>query len=336
VGRVGTFAYNFSRFFIYTVEYGEVVARLKPRIIHAHDLYTLQSAVRIGEWIDAEVIYDAHELESDRKANTPPVRKRLIIEQEKKYAPKATACVTVSNAIADEMVKELGVERPTVIFNAPIVGQVPKGWESRTVRADLNLSADTPLFVFVGKIWEISRGNQKIDLIIRSVCKNPGFHLALIGPVSDRAKRQIEDLIEDEGIEGRVHLVAPIPSEAIIHYIADADVGVYFMWPDTRNIDLTIPNKLFEFSLAGLPLVVTDLTSTRWFCSIANNALFFSSLEPDEVAQICYEAYENRDQYRPDVDKLAEIRRDYRWETQGQRLVELYRRVLSAAGQRGA
>lgn len=333
--RTGAQVYRYARFFLFTIEYGETVARLKPKVIHAHDLYTLQAAVRIARWIGAEVVYDAHELESDRRAGTKPAMAKWIIDQEKTYAPLATGCVTVSHAIADTMQNDLGVARPTVVFNAPIVLEAPEGFETRTIRADLGLSPQTPLFVFVGKIWEIADGNQKIDLIIRGVCRNPEYHLALIGPLSDLAKEQIEKLVEEEGSQARVHLVPPIPSEAIIHYIADADAGIYFMWPDTRNIDLTIPNKLFEFSLAGLPLVVTDLTSTRWFCTIAGNAVFVKSQQVEEVAQACREVIDRQQELRPNQEKLAQIRREYSWEAQGARLVEFYKSLLKRAGNRG-
>ncbi|MBK9077970.1 MAG: glycosyltransferase [Hyphomicrobium sp.] len=140
--RTGAQVYRYARFFLFTIEYGETVARLKPKVIHSHDLYTLQAAVRIARWIGAEVVYDAHELESDRRAGTKPAMAKWIIDQEKTYAPLATGCVTVSHAIADTMQNDLGVARPTVVFNAPIVLEAPEGFETRTIRADLGLTSD--------------------------------------------------------------------------------------------------------------------------------------------------------------------------------------------------
>jgi glycosyltransferase involved in cell wall biosynthesis len=326
--KVGQRVYKYSRFFLFTVEYGETVARLKPKVIHAHDLYTLQAAVRIAAWTGAKVVYDAHELESDRYLSITRTMKRWTIAQEKKYAPQASACVTVSNAIADEMERELQVERPTVVFNAPVTTQHDPTVERSTVRSELNLGETTPLFVFVGKVYELYKSNQRVGLIIEALAQCPGYHLAIVGPVGPTAEKQIEELKDRLGIHDRLHLIPPIPAESIIHFIRDADVGVYFMWPDTRNIDLTIPNKLFEFSLAGLPIVVSDLTSTRWFVEQAGNAVLVKENTPEAVADACRTMYAKAKTTRPTPERLAELRRDYSWEAQELKLLDLYQNKL--------
>lgn len=327
----GRQAFRYARFFLFTIEYGETVARLNPRVIHAHDLYTLQAATRIGAWTGARVVYDAHELEADRRSDTDELMKQWIIRQERKYAPRATRCITVSHAIADEMARTLKVDRPEIIFNAPVSREPPPGWERRTLRNDLALKRKTPLFVFVGKVYNLYNSNQQVGLIIEAVSSCPGYHLAIVGPITPEAVAEVEELRSRLKIGDRLHLVPPIPAEAIVSYIGDADVGIYLMWPDTRNIDLTIPNKLFEFSLAGLPLVVSDLTSTRWFCNQAENAILVSERSVSAVAEACRKAYMDPSSLRPDPPKLAEIRHRFSWELQGVTLTKFYDKVLQSA-----
>ncbi|MXQ12895.1 glycosyltransferase family 4 protein [Microvirga makkahensis] len=327
---VGRKVFNYSHYFLRTLEYGETVARLRPRVIHAHDLYTLQAAVRIAAWTGAKVVYDAHELEADRTKMTDMRLKRWIIDQEKFYAPKTDACITVSNAIADEMVKELGIERPTIVFNAPVTDHLPEEWRGKTIRKTLGLDPQTPLFVFVGKVYELFNSNQRVGMIIEALAQCEGFHLAIMGPLGSTAAEQIPELSARLGIEGRLHILGSIPAEAITSYIADADAGIYFMWPDTRNIDLTIPNKLFEFSLAGLPIVVSDLTSTRWFVEQVHNAILVSEESPEAIAKACREAYETRDKLRPSPDRLAFMINEFSWSAQERKLLALYGKLLDA------
>ncbi len=329
ITKSGRTMFRYSRFFLYTLEYGETVARLNPKIIHAHDLYTLQAATRIAKWTGAKVIYDAHELESDRRAGTGKRMKKWIINQEKKYAPKADGWVTVSHAIGDEMVKECKLkDQPTVVFNSPVIKGMPKAMTGRTVRTDLGLDSSVPLFVFVGKVYEIHKGNQKIAYIIDAIADIEDFHLAIVGPMSDHAREQIRSLLEENNAKGRVHLVPPIPAEAIVHYIKDADASVYFMWPDTRNIDLTIPNKLFEFSLSGLPLVVSSLYSTRWFCEQFDNAIPVAENTKEAITAACRQAYAERDRLRPTSEQLEIMKRDFSWSAQADKLWALYRSIL--------
>jgi glycosyltransferase involved in cell wall biosynthesis len=320
----GRNVFRYSRFFLYTIEYGETVARLNPRAIHAHDLYTLQAATRIARWTRSKVVYDAHEFEADRRVDTDARMKHWIIDQEKTYAPRATRCVTVSHAIADEMERNLGVLRPEVIFNAPIASSPPANWGHRSLRDDLGLPRSTPLFVFVGKVYDLYKSNQRVGLIIEAIHLCPGYHLAIVGPMGATAAAEIAEITDRLGLKDRLHIVPPVPAEAIVSYIASADAGIYFMWPETRNIDLTIPNKLFEFSLSGLPLVVTDLTSTRWFCEQAKNAVLVSEKEPEAVAQACRQAYKNARKLKPKKRALEAIRLEFSWEAQGAKLVRFY------------
>lgn len=325
---VGRRIYAYARFFLLTIEYGETVARLKPRVIHAHDLYTLQAAQRIARWTGASVVYDAHELEADRRHGIDPAMKRWIIRQEKKYAPQAAACLTVSQQIADEMASALGIPRPEVVFNAPVTADVPGGWAGRTLRGTLGLDRATPLFVFVGKVYDIFNNNQRVGLIIEAVAQCPGYHLAIMGPIGPVAAGQIDELSARLGLGTRLHLLPPIPAEAIVGFIADADAGVYFMWPDTRNIDFSMPNKLFEFSLSGLPIVVSELTSTRWFAERARNAVLVGEKTPEAVARACRTAYESAATLRPSPARLAELRAEFSWEAQGIKLCRLYEQLL--------
>lgn len=335
ITKSGRTIFRYSRFFLYTLEYGETVARLNPKVIHAHDLYTLQAATRMAKWTGAKVVYDAHELESDRRAGTGKRMRKWIINQEKKYAPKADGWVTVSHAIGDEMVKECKLkDQPTVVFNSPVIKEMPKAMLGRTVRTDLKLDSLIPLFVFVGKVYEIHKGNQKIAYIIDAIANVKGFHLAIVGPMSDLAREQIKTLLEENGVKDRVHLVPSVPAEAIVHYIKDADASVYFMWPDTRNIDLTIPNKLFEFSLSGLPLVVSSLHSTRWFCEQFDNAIPVEENTIEAISAACIQAYAERERLSPTAEQLEIMRRDYCWSAQAQKLWALYTSLLTSPDRR--
>lgn len=330
--RFGRNVYRYSRFFLYTIEYGETVVRLNPRVIHAHDLYTLQAATRIARWTGVKVVYDAHELESDRRAGTGKFMRKWIINQEKKYAPRADEIVTISYAVGDEIVKNCNLQLfPTIVFNAPVIRKMPVEMGNRTVRTELNLSSETPLFVFVGKIYEIHNSNQKIDYLIDAIGQNPDFHLAMVGPMSDKAQDQINALTKKLNIADRIHHIPPIPPEAIVHYIKDADVGIYFMWPDTRNIDLTIPNKLFEFSLAGLPLVLSSLHSTRWFCDMFGNAIYVEENSPEAISKACTQAFERRDAMTPKPHMLVYMKENYSWQQQAEKLWDLYKNLLLPA-----
>jgi glycosyltransferase involved in cell wall biosynthesis len=48
------------------------------------------------------------------------------------------------------------------------------------------------------------------------------------------------------------------PAE-VIDAIADADLGLMLIEPVCRSYELTLPNKLFEYAAAGLPILASNL-----------------------------------------------------------------------------
>jgi len=79
---------------------------------------------------------------------------------------------------------------------------------------------------------------------------DPGFATALAA------------LARDEGVRDRVHFVPNVPLEGLLAYTAEADVGVALFEPSCENYRLTVPNKLFEYLAAGIPVLGGQGTET--------------------------------------------------------------------------
>ena len=83
-------------------------------------------------------------------------------------------------------------------------------------------------------------------------------HLLFLGAEGNYAERLRVVAIE-KGVAERVHLIGPVPLEALLSYTAQADIGVSLLEDSCENHRLALPNKLFEYLAAGLPVVVSNL-----------------------------------------------------------------------------
>ncbi|MEO8395519.1 MAG: glycosyltransferase, partial [Chloroflexota bacterium] len=59
----------------------------------------------------------------------------------------------------------------------------------------------------------------------------------------------------DQVAPGRVEFRPPVPPFEIVRAIADGDIGLCFIPGSTFAYRMTLPNKLFEFMVAGLAVV---------------------------------------------------------------------------------
>src|SRR5438132_8467125 len=66
-------------------------------------------------------------------------------------------------------------------------------------------------------------------------------------------------IVQEMGLEGRVHFLAPAHPARLVESLAGFDVGVVPYRPTTMDHRLCLPNKGFEYLQAGLALAVSAL-----------------------------------------------------------------------------
>ena len=63
--------------------------------------------------------------------------------------------------------------------------------------------------------------------------------------------------VDDPQFEGRLHCIPKLPFERLRRLTASADVGLSLDQGGHGNYEMSLPNKLFDFMHARLPMVVT-------------------------------------------------------------------------------
>ena len=298
--------------------FGQALDELAPDVIHAHDFVTLPAAARAAQRLGALCIYDSHELEMHRNIRRGRFDRWLCGRIERRHIRQADAVVTVCDSIADHLARAYAIPRPEVVMNAPDVGSLaPIG---RDVRSDLGLSPDTPLAIYVGRIT-IGRG---IERLAQALAHMPGTHLALLGAVNAPTLVAATEIVRENGTADRFHPLPPVPPSAVLPYIASADVSVVPIENVCLSYFYCLPNKLIESTIAGLPVVVSDFPEMRRYVELGRCGLTMDPEDPADIARAVSEAYRRRFELRFDAERRARVEESYGWETQRQRLVELY------------
>jgi glycosyltransferase involved in cell wall biosynthesis len=210
-------------------------------VVHANDLDTLPAGALIARRLRARLVYDAHELYSDFDPAPPRLYRTALLAIERRLARRADAVVTVSDALADELQARHRLrERPIVVLNAPELDPAEPAPHEAPLRA-----------VYTGAL---GTGRPLDDLLDAAA---PNVRLAL--HVVQIPLPLIQSEVERRGLAGRVHVGPPLPPEELPELLRAHDVGIVFDRPVTRNAQLSLPNKLFEYLMAGLAVVVPRL-----------------------------------------------------------------------------
>jgi glycosyltransferase involved in cell wall biosynthesis len=222
--------------------------RHKPKIIHCHDTMVLAIGVIIKIISKSKLIYDAHELESNKNGQSKILAKATLYI-EKACWSYVDHLISVSDSIIEWYNNNLGAKKSTLILNSPLIksSEVKKG----NYFHDLyDIEPSKSVFIYLGIL---GRG-RGIDLILEAFCdENIESHIVFVG--YGEFEKKIFDIAQ---IENNIHLHEAVPHEDVVSLVASADVGLCLI----ENVSLSdyycLPNKLFEYAFAGLPILTSD------------------------------------------------------------------------------
>lgn len=215
---------------------------------HAHDLNTLWVASRTARARRAKVVYDAHEMHACR-TGVGAVRRRYAAWLERRLIRRVDAAITVSASIARHMAAIPGAPEVTVVRNVPDRVQVDAALD---LRAELGIAAADRIILYQGTV-QPHRGIEElidaIQLVDRCV-------LVVIGHGDHRPT--LEASVARRSLSERVHFFGPVDNRELIRWSASADVGTACIKAASLSYFYSLPNKLFEYMMAGLPVVASD------------------------------------------------------------------------------
>lgn len=329
-------------FFIYRTYdsvFGKHIDAWKPDIIHSHDGVTLPAAAHAAKRTGAKLIFDSHELEVHRSPPLPYLRRIKVERMERKYLPQTDRVITVTNRAADYLAHEYGIDRPTVLFNAPPANPtaMPNKWEvydRDDVRGDLNLHPEDFLFVYTGNIT-LNRGLELAVIALSRIqnFNDPNkrfkskFHLAAVGEVKGDQDKAIMSLAETYGLQGRVHLLKPVAPHRVAKYISTANASIIPILPVTLSYEFAMPNKLFEATLSGNPIICADLLEMGPFVTENSLGLTYIADKPDDCATKMLELIRNYEQFERSDARQAELSDKFSWEAQEKKLLAMYANI---------
>ena len=214
-------------------------------IVTAHSLASLPVGVVVSRLCGAGLLYDAHELETERSGWPAPVRK-IAKWVERALIRLCDHTLVVNDTIRDWYVKTYGELRISTVRNVPII---PSSNGESTLRKQLSISEDDLVCVYCGIL---TKGRFLPELVEVFSGLSPSQHLVFIGfgPLEGLIKSWASRL-------PNVHVLPAVPQEQLIPLMSGADIGLFFTNRDAgSSYDYSLPNKVFEYAGARLGLLV--------------------------------------------------------------------------------
>ncbi len=238
---------------------------------------------------------------------------------------RCAAVIVVSPSIEREMCKRYACPTVSVVRNiAPYRNVLPSG----KLREQLKLPAHSRVALYQGYL----QPDRGLDLLIKSApFLEKNVVLVLMGEDRLGTQAKLEALITSEGVADCVKIVSAVPYMELLEWTASADIGLIVYPPDySQNVQMMLPNKLFEFLMAGVPVLASPLADVAAIIRSYDVGQVVSSLAPIDIGAAINAMLADRHALdRMHCNALKAAQEDLNWEKEQQHLVCLYYRILA-------
>lgn len=294
-------------FTIRAVVYG---LRAKPSLVHCHDTFALPAGA-ILSLFGTLVIYDAHELESNKKAQTKLLSK-VTYSLEKICWSRISGFITVSGSIL-EWYKGQFKELPSqVVLNSPVIEKQTLNTTEPSLREKFEIPEGQLVFIYVG-ILSDGRG---IDDILDAFSALEDSHVVFLG------YGPMQNTIESYSRENKnIHYHRAVAHDRVTKVVASADYGFCLIENCSLSDYLCLPNKLFEYAFSSVKVIASDFPEIKKVVEDFRIGVILNN--GDKLVNVVSSLESSESVAEPkDLEYLS-------WESQKRNLNELYARLLS-------
>jgi glycosyltransferase involved in cell wall biosynthesis len=269
------------RFLLHDLRLARRLRALRPTVLHAHDSNALVPVGLAARGLRVPFVYDAHDLWLGRPRRE---RSRLYFALNQLYygiverllVPRAVATLTVSPPIVEHLRDRYHLRDVRLVANYPDVdGEVTRR-ELRDLPGGDAIDPDAPIVLYLGGLM----AGRGLEQLVDAVGLVPSVQLVLLG------SGVLEDSLLSRAAErgARVHLLAPVPPSEVEAYASSADLGVNAIVGSSLNDSYALPNKLFHYMAAGLPVVASDFPHVRDIVEGARCGVMADTRRPEAIA----------------------------------------------------
>src|SRR5258708_11675502 len=233
------------------------VIQMPADIYHAHDSNALAACYVAATWHRKPLVFDAHELPLNEPDGTSRWLPALVTRLLAVMLRRCTGIITVSSPIAQEICKRYHVPQVCLVRNI-----LPYQMTATSDRLQkyLGLSSSVRIALYQGNLD--SRGLERLIPVASYLV--PHIVIGMMGRAEATIQSNLEKLVIQEGVSNQVRIIPPVPYAELLTWTASADICLVVYSP-TRgprfapNIQMCLPNKLFEYLMAGLPVLSSSL-----------------------------------------------------------------------------
>lgn len=286
---------------------------LKKDILLANDLDSLLPNYLVSKISRSSLVFDSHELFSEvPELINRPKKQKVWIGLEKTLLPKLKNCYTVCNSIANYYNIKYGTDFKT-IRNVPFrINKIEKH--------KFPFSTDGKKIIIYQGALNIGRG---LELIIDTMQFIDNAILVIVG--AGDIEQPLIEKTSSLNLYNKVKFISKQNPTKLQKLTPLADLGISIEEDLGLNYRFALPNKLFDYIQAEVPVLVSDLVEMKKIVEEYNIGEVVTNRNPQDLAkQIISILEKDRAFYKQHIEVA---KKQLTWENESKKLIEIFENV---------
>ncbi len=287
-------------------------------IAHANDLDTLLPCTLVCQLKNKKLIYDSHEYftEVAELVNRPNIQK--IWKKIERYCfPKTLHTFTVCQPIADLYQNEYH-KQVLVMRNIP----PQRIYSIKKSRKDLQLPEDKAILIVQGSGINIQRG---VEELVEAMQYVQNAILLIIG--NGDVVPQLKQMSRLQHTEDKILFYDRMNYEDLFNYTVLADIGFSLDKNISINHLYALPNKLFDFIRARVPIVASPMQEVAKIIREYQIGCVLKEVSVEEIANTVNHLLSHREELAIMKSNLEKASNDLCWENEEKILQSVYQQL---------
>ena len=277
----------------------------KKEVLFSNDLDTLIPNYFVAKLQRKELIFDSHELFSE----IPELKHRKLIKQfwltiERWILPKLTKVITVSDAIKKHYKNLYGIEA-VVIRNLPL--------EKSVHQQSFPFPTENKNIILYQGAVNIGRG---IELMLETIKLLDNCVLVIIG--TGDIIEVLKQKVSSQTLENKVRFMGKVLPKDLKQFTPNATIGLSLEEDIGLNYRYALPNKLFDYIQAEVPVIVADLPEMKKLVETYQVGEILRERSPKSLAKLILKVISNN--Y---TIALQKAKRELTWTREKDKLIRL-------------
>lgn len=290
----------------------------KAHILVSNDLDTLLPNYLVSKLKGIKLIYDSHEIfcEVPELVNNPG-KKRMWELLEKWIVPKLKYTITVNESIANYFTNRY---KTPFIFIRNIPNYIPL--KTHKTRSELGLPENKHIVILQGAGINLQRGAE--ELLEAFIFLDETYVLLIIG--GGDVIEQLKLNAIKFNLNKKVIFIDKLSAFELRQYTLNANLGVTIDKDTNMNYHFSLPNKVFDYIHAGIPILASKLPEIKTIINKYNIGIFIDTHQPDHIAKQISD-FINSPNYSVYKNNTKQAASENNWFSEKQKLFKLLNEV---------